>query len=262
MGKQVLRHNHRLVGSNRCPRPPKSYNPIHVVLALPNAGLEGHNLPSGPVTTQSPTWPWAASQSGQTTIVRGDNTPTRRHGGYSVAFRGTAFSSLKKYPAPFIRATGSAKWQVPRGSRGDGQRIEIHLLHIARRVRRASPNAAVSATCSLYPGMEGSALHQPWPAKTNAGGPERHRAAVTSRERTCSPTSRSRKSGPWKKVRRAGTGTIALGWKGGIGPSSRHLPGTSWTHRRCPCTTQLRRRPDHCRRSCQPGAVNTIFVSN
>ena len=180
-------------------------------------GLKVGILPSGPLDAITDV---AGVEVGHTTIIRGDNIRT----GVTAVLAHSGNLYREKVPAAIFASNGFGKLA---GSTQVDEMGEIEtpiLLTSTTSVMRVG-DALISYMLAL-PGNEDVLSINPVVGETNDGYLNDIRGRHIAPEDVMSAVT-SAKAGPVEEGSvGAGTGTVAFGWKGGIGTSSRHLPAT------------------------------------
>lgn len=157
---------------------------------------------------------------GQTTIIRGENVRT----GVTAILPHGGNLFLEKVPAAIFVGNGFGKLA---GSTQVNELGEIEtpiLLTSTLSVPRVA-DYLIDYMLSL-PGNEGIRSINPVVAETNDGILNDIRSRSISRDDVIAAIKTARTGLPEEGSVGAGTGTIAFGWKGGIGTASRILPAT------------------------------------
>ena len=191
---------------------------------------------------------------GHTTIIRGDNirtgvTAILPHGGN--LFR-------EKVPGAVFVGNGFGKLA---GSTQVNELGEIEtpiLLTSTLSVPRVA-DFVIDYMLAL-PGNEDVQSINPLVAETNDGYLNDIRGRHISRDDVFSAIKGAKSGAVAEGSVGAGTGTVAFGFKGGIGTASRKLPAAAWRfHRRGFGAVKLRWSPDHQRRPGGPRVGSLLF---
>jgi D-aminopeptidase len=179
-------------------------------------GLKVGVLPAGPLNAITDV---AGVEVGHTTIIRGDNIRT----GVTAVLPHSGNLYREKVPGAIFVGNGFGKLA---GSTQVDEMGEIEtpiLLTSTTSVPRVA-NALIGYMLAL-PGNEDVLSINPVVGETNDG----YLSDIRGRHITADDVSAAIKSAKGGAVEEgnvgAGTGTLAFGWKGGIGTSSRRLPG-------------------------------------
>jgi D-aminopeptidase len=178
-------------------------------------GLKIGILPTGPLDAITDV---AGVEVGHTTIIRGDNIRT----GVTAVLPHSGNLYREKVPAAIFVGNGFGKLagSTQVDEMGD---IETPILLTSTVSVPRVADALISYMLSL-PGNEDVLSVNPVVGETNDGYLNDIRGRHISPEDVFAAI-KGAKSGPVEEgAVGAGTGTVAFGWKGGIGTSSRHLP--------------------------------------
>jgi D-aminopeptidase len=190
-------------------------NPPHERPRVSDLGLKVGILPTGPLDAITDV---AGVEVGATTIIRGDNIRT----GVTAVLPHSGNLYREKVPAAIFVGNGFGKLtgSTQVDEMGD---IETPILLTSTTSVPRVADALISYMLSL-PGNEDVLSINPVVGETNDG------FLSDIRGRHITPNDvfaaiRDAKGGPVEEGDvGAGTGTVAFGWKGGIGTASRHLP--------------------------------------
>jgi D-aminopeptidase len=190
-------------------------NPPHVRPRVSDLGLKVGILPSGPLDAITDV---AGVEVGSTTIIRGDNIRT----GVTAVLPHSGNLYREKVPAGIFVGNGFGKLtgSTQVDEMGD---IETPILLTSTTSVPRVADALVSYMLSL-PGNEDVLSINPVVGETNDGYLNDIRGRHISPDDVFAAI-KNAKSGPVEEGDvGAGTGTVAFGWKGGIGTASRRLP--------------------------------------
>jgi D-aminopeptidase len=190
-------------------------NPPHVRPRVSDLGLKVGILPSGPLDAITDV---AGVEVGSTTIIRGDNIRT----GVTAVLPHSGNLYREKVPAGIFVGNGFGKLtgSTQVDEMGD---IETPILLTSTTSVPRVADALVSYMLSL-PGNEDVLSINPVVGETNDGYLNDIRGRHISPDDVFAAV-KNAKSGPVEEGDvGAGTGTVAFGWKGGIGTASRRLP--------------------------------------
>src|SRR5580704_16547091 len=180
-------------------------------------GLKVGILPTGPLDAITDV---AGVEVGQTTIVRGDNIRT----GVTAVLPHTGNLYREKVPAAIFVGNGFGKLTGSTQVDEMGNIETPILLTSTRSVPRVA-DAVISYMLAL-PGNEDVLSINPVVGETNDGYLNDIRGRHITSDDVVAAI-RSARGGPVDEGDvGAGTGTVAFGWKGGIGTASRHLPAS------------------------------------
>jgi D-aminopeptidase len=190
-------------------------NPPHVRPRVSDLGLKVGILPSGPLDAITDV---AGVEVGSMTIIRGDNIRT----GVTAVLPHSGNLYREKVPAGIFVGNGFGKLtgSTQVDEMGD---IETPILLTSTTSVPRVADALVSYMLSL-PGNEDVLSINPVVGETNDGYLNDIRGRHISPDDVFAAI-KNAKSGPVEEGDvGAGTGTVAFGWKGGIGTASRRLP--------------------------------------
>jgi D-aminopeptidase len=190
-------------------------NPPHVRPRVSDLGLRVGILPTGPLDAITDV---AGVEVGSTTIIRGDNIRT----GVTAVLPHSGNLYREKVPAAIFVANGFGKLtgSTQVDEMGD---IETPILLTSTTSVPRVADALVSYMLAL-PGNEDVLSINPVVGETNDGYLNDIRGRHISPDDVFAAI-KSAKGGPVEEgAVGAGTGTVAFGWKGGIGTASRRLP--------------------------------------
>jgi D-aminopeptidase len=190
-------------------------NPPHVRPRVSDLGLRVGILPTGPLDAITDV---AGVEVGSTTIIRGDNIRT----GVTAVLPHSGNLYREKVPAAIFVANGFGKLtgSTQVDEMGD---IETPILLTSTTSVPRVADALVSYMLAL-PGNEDVLSINPVVGETNDGYLNDIRGRHISPDDVFAAI-KSAKGGPVEEGDvGAGTGTVAFGWKGGIGTASRRLP--------------------------------------
>jgi D-aminopeptidase len=190
-------------------------NPPHVRPRVSDLGLKVGILPSGPLDAITDV---AGVEVGSMTIIRGDNIRT----GVTAVLPHSGNLYREKVPAGIFVGNGFGKLtgSTQVDEMGD---IETPILLTSTTSVPRVADALVSYMLSL-PGNEDVLSINPVVGETNDGYLNDIRGRHISPDDVFAAV-KNAKSGPVEEGDvGAGTGTVAFGWKGGIGTASRRLP--------------------------------------
>jgi D-aminopeptidase len=190
-------------------------NPPHVRPRVSDLGLKVGILPSGPLDAITDV---AGVEVGSMTIIRGDNIRT----GVTAVLPHSGNLYREKVPAGIFVGNGFGKLtgSTQVDEMGD---IETPILLTSTTSVPRVADALVSYILSL-PGNEDVLSINPVVGETNDGYLNDIRGRHISPDDVFAAI-KNAKSGPVEEGDvGAGTGTVAFGWKGGIGTASRRLP--------------------------------------
>lgn len=178
-------------------------------------GLKVGILPTGPLDSITDV---AGVEVGQTTIIRGDNLRT----GVTAILPHAGNLYREKVPGAIFVGNGFGKLagSTQVDEMGD---IETPILLTSTTSVPRVADALISYMLAL-PGNEDVLSINPVVGETNDGWLSDIRSRSISPDDVAAAV-KNAKGGPVEEgAVGAGTGTVAFGWKGGIGTSSRHLP--------------------------------------
>jgi len=190
-------------------------SPSNVRPRVPDLGLRVGIIPTGPLDAITDV---AGVEVGSTTIIRGDNIRT----GVTAVLPHTGNLYREKVPAAIFAANGFGKLtgSTQVDEMGD---IETPILLTSTTSVPRVADALVSYMLSL-PGNEDVLSINPVVGETNDGYLNDIRGRHISPDDVFGAI-KNAKGGPVEEGDvGAGTGTVAFGWKGGIGTASRRLP--------------------------------------
>jgi D-aminopeptidase len=190
-------------------------NPPHVRPRVSDLGLRVGILPTGPLDAITDV---AGVEVGSTTIIRGDNIRT----GVTAVLPHSGNLYREKVPAAIFVANGFGKLtgSTQVDEMGD---IETPILLTSTTSVPRVADALVSYMLAL-PGNEDVLSINPVVGETNDGYLNDIRGRYISPDDVFAAI-KNAKGGPVEEGDvGAGTGTVAFGWKGGIGTASRRLP--------------------------------------
>jgi len=192
-------------------------NPPHVRPRVSDLGLRIGILPTGPLDAITDV---AGVEVGSTTITRGDNIRT----GVTAVLPHSGNLYREKVPTGIFVGNGFGKLTGSTQVDEMGDLETPILLTSTTSVPRVA-DALVSYMLSL-PGNEDVLSINPVVGETNDGYLNDIRGRHISPDDVFAAI-KNAKGGPVEEGDvGAGTGTVAFGWKGGIGTASRHLPTT------------------------------------
>jgi D-aminopeptidase len=157
---------------------------------------------------------------GQTTIIRGDNIRT----GVTAILPHTGNLFQEKVPGAVFVGNGFGKLAGSTQVNELGE-IETPILLTSTLSVPKTADFLLDHMLSL-PGNENVRSINPLVAETNDGGLNDIRSRPITREDVFSAIKNARSGVVAEGSVGAGTGTVAFGWKGGIGTASRKLPAT------------------------------------
>ncbi len=193
-------------------------NEISAQIQRPRAreiGIKIGILPTGPLNAITDV-PGVAV--GQTTIIRGDNIRT----GVTAILPHTGNLFQEKVPGAVFVGNGFGKLAGSTQVNELGE-IETPILLTSTLSVPKTADFLLDHMLSL-PGNENVRSINPLVAETNDGGLNDIRSRPVTREDVLSAIKNARSGAVLEGSVGAGTGTVAFGWKGGIGTASRKLP--------------------------------------
>lgn len=193
-------------------------NEISAQVQRPRAreiGIKIGILPTGPLNAITDV-PGVAV--GQTTIIRGDNIRT----GVTAILPHTGNLFQEKVPGAVFVGNGFGKLAGSTQVNELGE-IETPILLTSTLSVPKTADFLLDHMLSL-PGNENVRSINPLVAETNDGGLNDIRSRPVTREDVLSAIKNARSGAVLEGSVGAGTGTVAFGWKGGIGTASRKLP--------------------------------------
>jgi len=178
-------------------------------------GVKTGILPAGPLNTITDV---AGVSVGQTTIIRGDNVRT----GVTAVMPHSGNLFKEKVPGAVFVGNGFGKLAGSTQVNELGE-IETPILLTSTLSVPKTADFLIDYMLAL-PGNEQVRSINPLVAETNDGGLNDIRSRPITREDVFNALRTAKAGAVDEGSVGAGTGTVAFGWKGGIGTSSRKLP--------------------------------------